>query len=78
MHDAHAVAVVQRLEELVEVASDVVVCERLVELLEVGVVDVLEDEGGRAGHGVLHHALQGDDVGAAPGNEARSVTVRIS
>ena len=34
-------------------------------MLEVGVVDVLEDEGRGSRDGVLDDALQGDDVGAA-------------
>ncbi len=66
MHDAHAVAVVECLEQLVEVASDVVVGEGLVKLLEVCVVDMLEDEGGSARYRVFDYTLQCDDVCSAP------------
>ena len=65
MHDPHAVAVVQGPQQLVQVAAYVVIGERLVQLLEIRVVDVLENEGRCAGHGVLHHAVQRDDVRAA-------------
>lgn len=44
MHDAHAVAVVQGLEELVQVVTDVVVSQGLVQLLEVGIVHMFENE----------------------------------
>ena len=40
------------------------ICESLVELLEVGVVDVLEDERGCPAHRVLDDSLQRDDVGS--------------
>ena len=40
------------------------ICESLVELLEVGVVDVFEDERGRPAHRVLDDSLQRDDVGS--------------
>ena len=66
VHDAHAVTVVQCTQQLVQIAPDVVVCQRLVQLLEVGVVDVLKDEGGRPRHRVLDHAVQGDHVCTAP------------
>ena len=46
VHDSHAVAVVERPQQLVKVAPYVVVGKCLVKLLEVGVVDVLEYEGG--------------------------------
>uniref|UniRef100_A0AAG5D8W7 Secreted protein n=1 Tax=Anopheles atroparvus TaxID=41427 RepID=A0AAG5D8W7_ANOAO len=66
VHDAHAVAVVQCLQQLVQIVPDVVVCERLVELLEVRIVHMLEDEGRRTGDRILHDRQQRDDVGAAP------------
>lgn len=44
VHDALAVAVVEGLEELEDVVSDVEVVELGVEAAEVGVVDVLEDQ----------------------------------
>ena len=65
MHDPHAVTVVECAQQLVQVAADIEVGECLVQLLEVGVVDVLEYEGGGAGHGVLHHPVEGYNIGAA-------------
>ncbi len=65
MHDPHAVAVVQGAQQLVQVAAYVVIRERLIQLLEIRVVDVFEDEGGSAGDGILNHAVQGDHVRAA-------------
>ena len=44
VHDALAMAVVQGLEQLVDVESDVKVVELGVEAPEVGVVDMFEDE----------------------------------
>ena len=44
VHDALAVAVVECLEELVDVVADVEVGEFGVEAAEVGVVDVLKDQ----------------------------------
>jgi hypothetical protein len=47
MHDAFAVAVVESLEQLVNVVPHIVVLELGVQTPEVEVVDVLEDERGR-------------------------------
>uniref|UniRef100_A0A182MKF9 C2H2-type domain-containing protein n=1 Tax=Anopheles culicifacies TaxID=139723 RepID=A0A182MKF9_9DIPT len=66
VHDAQAVAVVERLQQLVQIVPNVVIAERLVELLEVGIVHMLEDECRRTGDRILHHRQQRDDVGAAP------------
>ena len=46
VHDAARMAEVERFEQLKDVVSHVVVAEFRVEDLEVGVVDVLEDNGG--------------------------------
>lgn len=46
MHDPPRVAEIERLEQLVDVVPDVVVGQARVEDFEVGVVDVLEDQGG--------------------------------
>lgn len=46
-------------------SPDVVVRERRVEDLEVGVVDVLKHEAGRLALRVAHHVEELDDVGAA-------------
>ena len=51
VHDAHAVAVVQGLEELVQVVPDVIVSQGLIQLLEISVVHVLKDQGGGSGTG---------------------------
>ena len=71
VHDPHAVAIVQSLEELVQVAPDVVVCESLVKLLEVSVVDMLEDEGRGARDRILDHALQCDYICPTPGRRKK-------
>lgn len=47
VHDALAVAEVKRLEEFIDIEPDIEVVELGIEAPEVGVVDVLEDEGGR-------------------------------
>mmetsp|Transcript_51395 Transcript_51395/g.111835 ORF Transcript_51395/g.111835 Transcript_51395/m.111835 type:complete len:285 (-) Transcript_51395:240-1094(-) len=65
VHDAVGMAVLERLEQLVDVVAHVVVCERGVERAEVGVVDVLEDERGRLGLRVPDDIEQLDDVGPA-------------
>lgn len=44
VHDALAVAVIQRFQELVDIVSHIDVVELGVEAAEVGVVDILEDE----------------------------------
>ena len=44
VHDALAVAVVERLEELVDVVAYIDIVELGVEAPEIGVVDVLEDQ----------------------------------
>ena len=44
MHNAHGVAKVERLQNLENVEASVEVGQRLVQLLEIGVVYVLEDQ----------------------------------
>lgn len=66
VHDAHTVAVIERLEQLVQVETDVIVGQRLIEQLEVRVVHVLEDESWCPRHGIFHHCLQRNNVGPAP------------
>lgn len=46
MHDSPRVTEIERLEQFVDVVPDVVVGQARVEDFEVGVVDVLEDQGG--------------------------------
>jgi len=64
VHDALAVAVVQGLQYLVNVESDVQVREALVQSPEVDVtcVNVLHDQGRRLGHWVSDHVDEVDDV----------------
>ena len=45
VHDAEAVAIVECLQQLVQVEADVVVGKSLIELLEVCVLDVFQNEG---------------------------------
>lgn len=44
VHDALAVAEIQRLQQLENIVANVVVNETRVELAEVGIVDVFEDQ----------------------------------
>lgn len=48
VHDAHRVAVVQGLQQLVQIETNVKIGQSLVQLLEVRVVHVLKDERWRA------------------------------
>ena len=65
VHDALAVAVVEGLEQLEDVVTDVDVVELGVEGAEVGVIDELKDERGRLALRVADDVEQGDDVGPA-------------
>ena len=80
VHDPHTVTVVQSPQQLVKikpaknilylnvrcgVRPDVVVGECLIELFEVGVVDVLEDESWSPADGILHHSMESDHVRAS-------------
>ena len=65
VHDAVGVAVVQRLEQLEYIVPDVVVRQGGVQDLEVGVVHVLEDEGGGLALRVADDVEELDDVGTA-------------
>ena len=65
MHNPHAVTVIKGSQQLVEIPSNVVVGQGLVELLEIGVVYVLKYEGWGSRHRVLDHAVQRDHVRAA-------------
>ena len=65
VHDALRVAKVERLEELEDVVADVKVGELRVQHLEVGVVDVLEDERRRLALGLAHDVEELDDVRSA-------------
>jgi hypothetical protein len=47
VHDALAVTVIQRLEELVDVVTNIEVVELGVQAPKVGVIDIFEDQGGR-------------------------------
>lgn len=62
MHDPHTMAVVQRFEQLVQIESYVVVGQRLIQLLEVCIVDVLEDERRCPRYWVFHDGEQCDDI----------------
>mmetsp|Transcript_12929 Transcript_12929/g.36903 ORF Transcript_12929/g.36903 Transcript_12929/m.36903 type:complete len:382 (-) Transcript_12929:17-1162(-) len=65
VHDAVGVAIIQRLEQLEDVVPDVVVRQGGVQDLEVGVVHVLEDEGGGLALRVADDVEELDDVGSA-------------
>jgi hypothetical protein len=65
VHHAVGVAVVQSLEQLEDVVPDVVVRQGRVQDLEVGVVHVLEDEGGGLALRVADDVEELDDVGSA-------------
>lgn len=58
MHDAHAVAVVQRLEQFIEIVTNIEVGKRLIQLLEIRVVHVFKYKRWRPGHWILDHRLQ--------------------
>lgn len=62
VHDALAVAIVECLEEFVDVVADIDVDELGVEGAEIGVVDVFEDERGRLALSVSHDIEKGNNV----------------
>merc|ERR1719495_1235940 len=59
-------AVVQCAQQFVEIASNIVVCQGLVELLEVCVVDMFEYQGWGSADRILDYSMQRDDVGSSP------------
>ena len=65
VHNALAVTEIEGLEELVDVVPNVDIVEFGVEAPEVGIVDILEDEGWGFALRVSYDVEQGDDVGAA-------------
>jgi hypothetical protein len=64
VHNALAVAEVQRLKQLQDVEPHVDVVELGVQAAEVGVVDVLEDERRRLALRVPDHVEEGNNIGA--------------
>jgi len=65
VHDALAVAVIERLEELKDVVPNIDIVEFGVQAPKVRVVYELEDERGRLALRVANDIEEGDDVGAA-------------
>lgn len=65
VHNALAVAEVERLEQLKNVKPHVQVVELGVQTAEVGVVDILEDEGRRLALGVAHDIEERNNIGPA-------------
>mmetsp|Transcript_37563 Transcript_37563/g.103657 ORF Transcript_37563/g.103657 Transcript_37563/m.103657 type:complete len:272 (-) Transcript_37563:16-831(-) len=65
VHDPVGVAVLERLQQLKDIISQVKVRQRGVQLLEFSVVDILKDERRRLGLRVAHNIQELDDVGAA-------------
>lgn len=65
MHHAVGMAVIQRLQQLVNVVSNVQVGQRGVQHLEIDVVDVLEDQRGGLALRIPDHVEELDDVGPA-------------
>ena len=67
VHDTLRVAVVKGLQHLVDVESDVVVSEALVQSSEVNIsgVYILHDQSWGLGHWVSHHVDQIDDIHSA-------------
>mmetsp|Transcript_2849 Transcript_2849/g.8330 ORF Transcript_2849/g.8330 Transcript_2849/m.8330 type:complete len:231 (+) Transcript_2849:733-1425(+) len=65
VHDPLGVAEVQRLQQLVDIEPDVVVRERLIQHLEVGVVDILKNEAGSLRLRVADNVQQLNDVRTA-------------
>ena len=57
VHDAHAVAVIESLQMLIQVVPDVIVRQGLIQLLEVRVVNMLKDKRRSSAHRVLDHSL---------------------
>ena len=65
MHDALAVAIIQCLQQLVDVIPHIHVLEFGVQGAKVGIIDVFEDEGWCLGLTIADDVEEGDDVGAA-------------
>jgi hypothetical protein len=62
MHNTLAVAEVQSLEELKDVEPDIDVIELRVEASEIGIVDVLENEGRRLTLRIPNNVEQGNNI----------------
>lgn len=65
MHNTLAVTEVQRLQELIDIKTDVKVGEARVQGSEVRVVDIFEDQTRRFALVVAHHIQQCYDIGTA-------------
>lgn len=65
MHDLHAVAVVQCLQDIVHVESDVEFQPHLVQLLKICVIDMLKGQGGCPWHRILDY-VQKDNIVPPP------------
>lgn len=63
VHDSHAVAVVECLQQFVQVETDIVIGQCLIQQLEVSVIDVLKDQCWSPRNWVLNNSLQRDDIG---------------
>jgi hypothetical protein len=64
MHDAFAVAEVQRLEQFIDIIPDIVVYKTRIKRPKVGVVHILEHKARRLALAVANHVQQRDNVGA--------------
>mmetsp|Transcript_4296 Transcript_4296/g.9737 ORF Transcript_4296/g.9737 Transcript_4296/m.9737 type:complete len:330 (-) Transcript_4296:185-1174(-) len=64
MHDAIGMTIIQRLEKLKYVVPNIIIREGGVQNLEIGIVHMLEDEGGGLGLGIPHDVEELDDVGS--------------
>mmetsp|Transcript_30918 Transcript_30918/g.52835 ORF Transcript_30918/g.52835 Transcript_30918/m.52835 type:complete len:331 (+) Transcript_30918:505-1497(+) len=64
VHDSIGMTVIERLEQFEDVIPNIVVREGGVQYLEIGIVDMLEDEGGSLGLRIPHHVEELNDVGA--------------
>lgn len=64
MHDAIGMTEIQSLEQLEYVISNIVIRQRWIQNLEIGVVDVFKDQGRSFGLRISHNVQQPDDVGS--------------
>ena len=65
MHDTIRVAVIQRLQELKNVVSNVIIGQRWIQNLEIRIVDVFKDERRRLGLWITHNVQELNNVGAS-------------
>jgi hypothetical protein len=65
VHDAFAVAKVQRLEKLEDVVPHIVVHKPRIQRPEVCVVHILEYQAGRFALAISHYIQQGDNIGSS-------------